>query len=110
MLRSDSLAHRRSGKVRLKDYIEDILASEDLRKTTQVTYESNLRNHVAPYLGDLEVAEITPAQLRAYFGQLNRAGVGPGARSIVYKLLSKAFRAALADELIDRNPLLTIRQ
>lgn len=94
----------------LKTYIEDLLAAEDLRASTLATYASVIRNHIEPGVGQLEVEAITPVQMRAFFADLYRRKVGVGAIDMVYRLLSKSFRAAVADQLIERSPMAAIKR
>ena len=61
-----------------------------------------LRVHVAPDLGALRLAEVTPATIRDWY-----AGLSPGrptARANTYALLKSIFGTAVEDELIGANP------
>lgn len=93
----------------ISSYLPDLLESEDLRTASRRTYESNLRVHILPGLGDKFVETLTPAELRAFFADQRRRGIGPGATQLSYRLLSKMYRAAVADEMIPRNPLDAVR-
>lgn len=96
--------------MQLNAYIDDLLAAENLRASTLATYSSVMKNHIAPGIGQLELEEIRPVEVRAAFADLYRRGVGTGAIDMVYRLLSKAFRAAIADQLIDRNPMAAVKR
>lgn len=97
--------------MRLTTYIEDLLAAENLRATTMSTYASTIKNHIAPSdLGALDVEAIQPVDVRSFFAGLYRRGVGLGAIDMTYRLLSKTFRAAIADQLIERNPMAAVKR
>jgi integrase len=97
-------------EVDLKTYIEDLLAAENLRPSTLATYASVMRNHIVPGLGHFELEEVKPVQIRSFFADLYRRKVGVGAIDMVYRLLSKAFRAAISDQMIDRSPMAAVRR
>lgn len=96
--------------MKLKTYIEDLLAAENLRASTLATYRSVLKNHIGPTIGELEIEAIRPVDTRAFFADLYRRNVGVGAIDMVYRLLSKTFRAAVAEQTIDRSPMTTIKR
>lgn len=62
-------------------------------------------NYIFPYLGDVPISEITPAQVRTWRADLSQDR--PGKKATLEKA-TKCLRAvmstALADELINRNP------
>jgi integrase len=101
----------------LRSYVSDLLAAEDLRQSTLDTYASVMANHVNkpsadfdPALGDRDVEDIGPADIRGFFADLRRRGVGPGAIDMVYRLLNKTFRAAVAEETLERNPMRAVKR
>ena len=68
-------------------------------------YELALRVHIYPFFGDHDIEDVTPTVVRAFIAQQWNDGIGSGAMNLCYRLLSKIMHAALADELIQRNPL-----
>jgi len=101
---------RREPRMKLKTYIEDLLAAENLRTSTQATYASVLKNHIAPTIGQLEIEAIRPVDTRAFFADLYRRGVGLGSIDMCYRLLSKTFRAAVAEQTVGHNPMATVKR
>ncbi|MBK5223188.1 MAG: tyrosine-type recombinase/integrase family protein [Acidimicrobiia bacterium] len=95
-----------SGKVTLRDYATKWLEQRPgLRPRTVELYEGELRLHILPGLGDLELAKITPSKVREWHAGLLRAGKpGPITVSKCYRLLHAILNTAVADELIVRNP------
>ncbi len=94
------------GKVSLRDYAWAWLANRPkLRPPTVELYESELRLHILPGLGELELAQVTPAKVRSWHAGLLRADK-PGAPTVAkcYRLLHAIMATAVADELLVRNP------
>lgn len=94
----------------LTRYIEDLLAAENLRQSTLATYASVMRNHIGPGIGHMELEDVKPVHLRSFFADMYRREVGVGAIDMVYRLLSKSFRAAIADDLIEKSPMAAIKR
>jgi hypothetical protein len=86
-----------------------------LRPSTKRIYESNLRLHVLPELGQIELGKLTPPMLRAWLAGLSsKTGghgkpVSPGLAAQVYRTLNRVLAAAVDDELLGRNPLSPIK-
>jgi site-specific recombinase XerC len=94
---------------RFKDYAQDLVRASDLRPSTARTYESALRVHIYPFFGHHDIEDVTPTVVRAFIAQQLNDGIGSGAMNLCYRLLSKIMHAALADELIQRNPLNAVK-
>ncbi len=94
------------GCVLLRDYAWQWLDQKvNLRPRTWEQYEMNLRRHVLPQLGDLELSAITTAQVRAWrAGLLRDGGLSPGTVTKAYRLLHGVLATAVEDELLVRNP------
>ena len=95
-----------SGKVTLREYATRWLELRpDLRPRTVELYEGELRLHILPVLGDVELAKLTPAKVRDWHAGM-RAARRPGASTAAkcYRLLHAILNTAVADELILRNP------
>lgn len=95
-----------AGKVTLTDYSAKWLEQRpDLRPRTVELYESELRLHILPTLGGLELAKITPTKVRDWHAGLLRADK-PGNPTVAkcYRLLHAILNTAVADELLVRNP------
>ncbi len=94
------------GSVLLRDYAWQWLDQKvNLRPRTWEQYELNLRRHVLPQLGDLELSAITTAQVRAWrAGLLRNERLSPGTVTKAYRLLHGMLATAVEDELVVRNP------
>lgn len=73
-------------------------------KTTEL-YEYLLGRLILPALGDVELADLTPARVRAWRAKLLRGGrPGPTTVAKAYRLLSSMMVTAVIDNLVARNP------
>lgn len=102
----------RAGRVTLEDWaVEWQRSVVHLRPKTRRSYQSNLRNHILPALGEYGLAKLTPSMLRAWLSELTvKTGSGgkplaPATVAQVYRTLNRVLGAAVDDELIGRNPL-----
>ncbi|MGH8991997.1 MAG: tyrosine-type recombinase/integrase [Acidimicrobiia bacterium] len=82
-----------------------------LRPSTQRIYDVNIRNHILPELGVVELGKLTPSMLRGWLAGLaakvGRRGktLAPGSVSQAYRTLNRLLEAAVENELLGRNPL-----
>ena len=94
------------GKVELRDYAAQWLAHKpSLRPRTKEQYEINLRLHILPLLGGVELSKFTPTTVRSWHARLLSSGqLGPSTVAKCYRLLHAIFATAVEDELLERNP------
>ena len=82
-----------------------------LRPSTRRIYSANLRNHILPALGQVELAKLTPSMLRAWLSDLASKSsargtpMSTGSVAQAYRTLNRVLAAAVGDELLGRNPL-----
>jgi integrase len=96
----------RRGTITLEGWAEHWLAHRpDLRPRTVELYRGLLNRHVLPDLGSVEVAKLSPSEVRSWHARL-RSPTGPGQSTAAkaYRLLRAMLRTAVADEIIVRNP------
>ena len=86
------------------------LQRSQLQPSTLVSYRSNIECYLKPGLGEVRLEELTPAQLSAFYAQLQvggrRRGEGPlSLRSVQYchGVLHKALADAVRMEILTRN-------
>lgn len=92
--------------VPLRAYAERWLAQHPgLRPRTRELYESELRLHILPTLGDVAIGELTVATVRSWRATMLAAGSpGPSTVAKCYRLLRAILNTAVEDEVIARNP------
>lgn len=96
--------HRR-GRVTIAECAEEWLATTvHLKAKTRVGYESLLRSHVLPAMGDMAVGAVDQADVRTFVADLVGAGVAPGTVRNAFRVLSLVLSSAVAGGAIKANP------
>lgn len=94
-----------AGRVMLDDYSSQWLKERvNLRPRTRELYESELRLHILPALGTVELSSLTPARVRSWHAELLSAGVGASTVAKCYRLLRAILGTAVEDGVIVKNP------
>ena len=86
----------------LAEYATAWLSSSELRQLTRRDYESLLKNHILPTLGDEPLSSLSRSTVREWFSGLSRDR--PRARSKALQLLHAILNSAIDAELIETNP------
>jgi len=92
-------------------YHQDAEAMGELTRRTLYDQRGYLRNSIAPHIGEIEAAKLTAAQVRQWMVKLGTDGGKNGqplmANTIrlCRSLLLKTFSYAVANDLVDRNPV-----
>lgn len=90
------------------------LSSESVSETVKRKYKRNYELHIVEHIGHIPLTELNRAILEEHFSTTlankrnERTGkelLGSSARRNIYKTLNTALKTAVADGLIDRNPL-----
>lgn len=66
------------GKQTVKEYLEEWVENHgkaNLRPSTFAGYKSHIRNHIVPYIGHVQLNQLTPAMLDNMFQQLFEKGL-----------------------------------
>jgi integrase len=94
-----------AGKVKLADYGATWIEERPgLRPKTVTLYGYLLRTHIAPYLTNVTVGELTLPRVRRWRKKLLDSGVSPVTTAKAYRLLRAIMNTAVDDGLIKRNP------
>jgi integrase len=96
----------RAGQITLETYAWRWLADRpNLRIRTVELYEGELRLHILPVLGEVDLADLSPARIRRWHADMIRAGK-PSRITVAkcYRLLKTILSTAVDDGLIVRNP------
>ena len=105
----------RSGRVTLATWCAEWQRTVvHLRPSTQRIYDANIRNHILPDLGAVELGKLTPSMLRGWLAGLavkvGRRGIlAPGSVAQAYRTLNRLLEAAVENELLGRNPLRSVK-
>jgi len=76
-----------------------------ISETTYRRYESLIRIHVLPALGELKIQAVNKHHINALMGQMKQANQGDRSRQQARAVLSAAFSDAVEDDLIHLNPV-----
>ena len=95
-----------AGKVPLSDYSWRWLDERpNLRPRTKELYASELKLHILPVLGAIEIGALTPTRVGTWHaGMLGAARPGPTTVAKCYRLLRAILGTATEDGLILKNP------
>ena len=92
-------------RITLAEYAQAWIAQRSLEPRTRELYESQLRNHIEPYLGRKTLDTITPQTIRNWRQQLLEAGRSATVAAKSYRLLRAVLNTAVKeDQLIAENP------
>lgn len=99
-----------AGSVRLEDYARQWLASRlgrngaPLRPRVRELYEGELRLHILPKLGQVQVGRLRPATVRTWYAALVDHGPGASTAAKCYRLVRAILNTAVHDGLLASNP------
>ncbi len=95
------------GKQILQEYLNgwiEIHGSANLRPSTLEGYKLNIKNHINPYIGNLQLKQITPAKLDNLFAELLEGGLSQSSVRYVHRVLGIALEHARKYHYIETNP------
>jgi integrase len=93
-----------------KEYSELWLSlPHDWRESTRTSYKQNLNKHVYPAFGKQRIGEIRRKDLKAFFDKLLIDGLSPATISLVKAPISGVLSFAVDSELIENNPLNSLK-
>lgn len=105
-------AFSQPSKLAFGEYLATWLDGLRLAPSTVASYRKNVRLHITPYLGAVELGKLTPQALTALYVKLEKSGrrdgrgEGLGARTVryVHTIISAALRDAAEQDMIKSNP------
>lgn len=80
-----------------------------IKPSSYLTYRNQLKRHILPCLGRMEITAVTPVKVHSFLECLREKGLSENTVRGIYRLLSSAMRAALDDGVIRKNPCKKIR-
>ena len=102
-----------STRIKLSEFSEfwmKNVAQLNVRRGTIASYDSALRNHVYPFLGDVYIQDLTPLMIDKWMGMQAKAGFSystlRGAHNILQSILGYAVYPC---QLIDSNPVIYVK-
>lgn len=95
------------GKQTVKEYLEEwieIHGKANLRPSTFASYKGFIKNHIVPYIGHVQLNQVTPAMLDNLFQQLFDKGLSNSSVRYTQRILSVALEHARKYRYIEHNP------
>jgi len=94
-------------KQTVKEYMETWIENHgktNLRPSTFASYKINIKNHIVPYIGNVQLRQLTPVMLDNLFQQLFDKGLSSSSVRYVQRTLSVALEHARKYQYIETNP------
>lgn len=107
---------RRVARVKLGDYADEWIrayrgrTSRGFQESTRAKYRDELEQRIKPHFGRTQLAEITPGDVKEWFGRLEAGGVSPSGIRKAKRVLSALMADANEDDLLrSGNPCAGVR-
>jgi len=108
--RSGGYVDARSGRITVKAYAEQWLAQQlQLRDSSRAVYTSHLSRQVFPAIGHLAMGDVSRSTMRGFVAGLVRQDLAPQTVRAIARTCSTLFRAAVADQVIVRSPMVGVK-
>lgn len=105
-------------KITVKGWLEKYLKvyCADIEQTTRDGYEMYIKNHIIPVLGNIKLCDLKPIHIQNFYNHertvvrgKNKDGkniIGYSEKTLLqeHRILSRAFKKAVGDGLLRRNP------
>jgi integrase len=93
------------GALSLEEYATSWVEQRILRPRSAELYRGLLKLHILPALGEIDLRDLSPRDVRTWHAQLTKAD-HPGLPTVAkaYRLLRTICETAVSDEMIVRNP------
>ena len=95
-----------AGKLTVGKYLDRWLADSvkgTVKETTYANYAYITHKHVSPALGHVKLKTLTPAHVRAFYGEKSRTNLSASTVKKMHVVLRKSLSQAVSDGLIPRN-------
>ncbi len=94
-------------KLSVQEYMTDWLerhGASNLRPSTKISYQCQMKNHIFPYIGDVFLNQLSPAMLDDLYRQLSEKGLSPTSVKYVHRIMGVSLEHARKYHYIDSNP------
>lgn len=78
--------------------------STNLRPSTRASYQSHMKNHIFPTIGDVPLTQVTPAMLDDLFRELLGKGLSNSTVRYAHRIIGVSFEHARKYHYIEHNP------
>ena len=94
-------------KQTVQEYMTEWLerhSSANLRPSTRASYQSHMKNHIFPCIGDMPLGQLSPAMLDDMYQTLAEKGLSPSSVKYAHRIMGVALEHARKYHYIDSNP------
>lgn len=94
-------------KLTVQEYMTEWLerhGAANLRPSTRASYQSHMRNHIFPCIGDVYLGQLSPAMLDDMYRQLSEKGLSQSSVKYAHRIMGVALEHARKYHYIDSNP------
>lgn len=94
-------------KLTVEKYMESWIekhSKANLRRNTEISYRSLIKNHINPHLGNVPLCQVTAAMLDELYGDLKEEGLSSSTIRYVHRILRVALEHARKYHYIENNP------
>lgn len=94
-------------KQTVQEYMTDWLdrhGSANLRPSTRASYQSHMKNHIFPCIGDVFLGQLSPSMLDDMYRQLSEKGLSQSSVKYAHRIMGVALEHARKYHYIDSNP------
>lgn len=82
----------------------NVFSRPNVERVTSVSYEQQLKNYILPVLGEMNLEDITPADVQKIFNNMGKY-MKQESKNKVKIVLNQIFKMAMNDDIIAKNPL-----
>lgn len=82
----------------------NVFSRPNVERVTSVSYEQQLKNYILPVLGEMNLEDITPADVQKIFNNMGKC-MKQESKNKVKIVLNQIFKMAMNDDIIAKNPL-----
>lgn len=82
----------------------NVFSRPNVERVTSVSYEQQLKNYILPVLGEMNLEDITPADVQKIFNNMGKR-MKQESKNKVKIVLNQIFEMAMNDDIIAKNPL-----
>lgn len=94
-------------KMTVQDYMMEWIdrhGTANLRPSTEASYQSHIKNHIFPCIGDVFLNQLSPAMLDDMYRQLAEKGLSPSSVKYAHRIMGVALEHARRYHYISYNP------
>lgn len=82
----------------------NVFSRPNVERVTSVSYEQQLKNYILPVLGEMNLEDITPADVQKIFNNMGKR-MKQESKNKVKIVINQIFKMAMNDDIIAKNPL-----